>query len=143
MFCLSGQANSSQNSNVDNILPDLDTNPSIASKIFRDFNFSYILPGKTSVSSASSSSSSSDSSSSPSEKNNDFANVCFCLVSLPFLLLRIRLLPPPLLVPLENFFADFVGDPENFETNYLLSGLLILMGLKMYLDKYFIVIKVS
>ena len=31
----SGQANSSQNSNVDNILPDLDTNPSIASKIFR------------------------------------------------------------------------------------------------------------
>ena len=85
-----------------------------------NFNFSYILPGKTSVSSASSSSSS-DSSSSPSEKNNDFANFCFCLVSLPFLLLRIRVLPPPLLVPLENFFAVFVGDPENFEINYLLK----------------------
>jgi hypothetical protein len=49
-------------------------------------------------------------------------------------LLRIRLLPPPLLDPLENFFADFVGDPEIFEINYLLSGLLISIGLKMYLD---------
>ena len=35
MFCLSGQTIASQNSNVDNILPDLDTNLSIASKIFR------------------------------------------------------------------------------------------------------------
>ena len=35
MFCLSGQSNSSQHSNVDNILPDFDTNLSIASKIFR------------------------------------------------------------------------------------------------------------
>ena len=37
------------------------------------------------------------------------------------MLLRIRLLPPPLLDPLENFFADFVGDPEIFELMILVK----------------------